>query len=196
MPPMDRPSSPPRRDHWPAARATFELEPPPPPACPACGYDLRGLVSLSGARCPECGSIEPFDRLHFGRGRRSDVLVRVAAGPGRRAVRRAGAPILVVVVVLLAVVLTVGPLAAPAGSLARVAMTLGAAVVAAGAVAASVRRLGAFRPTWHDRALLTAGALPAVCLVALHWPVGLALVAGWPLVVRGADRLGRAWAGR
>ena len=35
------------------------------PSCPKCGYSLKGIVSLSGARCPECGARLPFHRLRF-----------------------------------------------------------------------------------------------------------------------------------
>jgi hypothetical protein len=33
--------------------------------CPECRYDLRATVTISGARCPECGARLPFDHLRF-----------------------------------------------------------------------------------------------------------------------------------
>ena len=35
------------------------------PACPQCGYDLRGLATIAGARCPECGAKLSFEKLKF-----------------------------------------------------------------------------------------------------------------------------------
>jgi hypothetical protein len=37
------------------------------PACPHCRYNLRGITSTAGARCPECGADLPFDALRFKR---------------------------------------------------------------------------------------------------------------------------------
>jgi hypothetical protein len=59
------------------APTTYPIE-PARPWCPSCGYDLRASVTISGARCPECGAALPFDGLRFP-GDKS---------PARRAVKR------------------------------------------------------------------------------------------------------------
>ncbi len=49
---------------------------PPRAFCSQCNYDLRGLVGLDGARCPECGVKLPFDALRFREpARRADLAL-------------------------------------------------------------------------------------------------------------------------
>ena len=36
-------------------------------ACPFCGYDLQGTITIAGARCSECGGRHGFDQIRFGR---------------------------------------------------------------------------------------------------------------------------------
>jgi hypothetical protein len=50
--------------------------PPVLPSCPVCQYDLRGITTIAGARCPECGTELPFDRLKFPRNRAEERRFR------------------------------------------------------------------------------------------------------------------------
>ena len=58
-----------------AAAEPYELK-PVVPFCSQCGYDLRGTIKLTGARCPECGSQLQFDQLKFKRDRKEQRRYR------------------------------------------------------------------------------------------------------------------------
>lgn len=56
-----------------AEQAGYEIR-PITGECPRCGYDLRGLLTIAGATCPECGTRSPFHRVRFPGLRRSPLL--------------------------------------------------------------------------------------------------------------------------
>jgi hypothetical protein len=51
------------------------------PFCPSCDYNLRGTVTIAGARCPECGAALPFDRLAYPQRLPAADLCRLAPVP-------------------------------------------------------------------------------------------------------------------